>query len=162
MVTRVPVVPCVQHFVVTGWNLTKGVWSRKHMRSSKVFYWRSCMTRMTQLPQCLKRFPYSLISILSTKGKLKLAMGQCHHTVIRTQMQSLSLCSLFVFSLLSVFFCFFLPIVGAFYLSVFFYLFFPSMVLIASQYHGGVFPLLLDLQQKLSMQACGCTGLYPL
>jgi hypothetical protein len=39
---------------------------------------------------------------------------------------------------------------------------FPLMVLDASQYHGWVFLLLLDLQQKLSIQAYGYTSLYPL
>ncbi len=71
-------------------------------------------------------------------------------------------CCSFAFSISSVIFCCFLPIVhtvlffGSF-LSVFLYVF-PFCGVCASQYHGWVFPLLLDLQQKLSTQASGYTG----
>ncbi len=72
----------------------------------------------------------------------------------------LTWCS-FAFSISSVIFCCFLPIVN----TVLFFGSFPSLFLYvfpfgvgAGQYHGWVFPLLLDLQQKLSIHASGYTG----
>jgi hypothetical protein len=73
----------------------------------------------------------------------------------------LTWCS-FAFSISSVIFCCFLPIVH----TVLFFGSFPSVFLYAfpfcgvgaTQYHGWVFPSLLDLQQKLSTQARGYSG----
>lgn len=47
-----------------------------------------------------------------------------------------------------------------FFPSFFLYVFSPSLVLVASQYHGWVFLLLLDLQLKCSSQVSGCIDLY--